>query len=209
MKRIKNKRLLWVIGVILISVIQAHAQNDTVPRIKNEFTIGYGIIPSTSYSYVFSSTNDHFSASQEKIGAICVSYTPRRAYKKFGFGITICYDPVRMVYTDKTGAEPVTICKVKEDCISFMLHFKYYWYQDKDLTYYSKIAAPLSFCCRNYRQEEYHPDIYEVQAPVELFSTAFQCTFFGVDFKTEYCAGFVQFGIGHEGICTFGLRYEF
>ena len=183
----------------------AFAQCDTVPCPKNEFTIGYGIIPATSYPFLLLFSNGHFSCTHDRIGTIYTSYT-RQVFKRIGIGVTVCYDPVRLTYSDGAGNLP--ICKVKKDCVSIMPHIKWYWTKDKNYRIYSKIAGIWGCCIQNYRQEEYQPTIYEVQPPEEPFAPALHFTFFGVDFKTDYFNGFMQLGLGNEGLFSFGLRYE-
>ena len=199
------KRKILILSLMAILSSGAFAQCDTVPCPKNEFTIGYGIIPATSYPFLLFSSNDHFSFTHDRIGTIYTSYT-RKVSKRIGIGVTVCYDPVRLTYSDGAGTLP--ICKVKEDCVSIMPHIKWYWRKEKNYSFYSKIAGFLGYCFLNYRQEEYQPDIYEVQPPKDSFAPALHCTFFGVDFKKGIFNGFMQLGLGNEGLFSFGLRYE-
>ena len=198
------KRKILILSLMAILSSSAFAQHDTVSCKKNEFTIGYGIIPATSYPFR-AFWKDHFSLTHDRIGTIYTSYT-RQVSKRIGIGVTICYDPVRLTYTDKE--ENITICKVKEDCVSIMPHIKFYWVKEKNLNIYSKLAGILGYCFLNYRQEEYQPDIYEVQPPKDSFAPALHCTLFGVDFKKGIYNGFMQLGLGNEGLFSFGLRYE-
>lgn len=201
----KTRIILLILA--LAFACPALAQQDDTLYHKNEFTVGYGLIPATSYPLLFMSTNDHFIMHHDRIGALNTSYT-RRVSKRIGLGLTICYDPVRITYYDMSGTERIPVCKVKEDCVTVMGHIKFYWLKDKNVFYYSKLAGILGLCFLNYRQEEYHPEIYEVQPITEPLAPGLQFTFFGMDFLMDYCTGFLQFGIGNEGLVSIGLRYE-
>jgi len=197
------KKALIILTLLLLFSLPTFAQLDTVRSNKNEFSIGYGIGPSSSFRFrpgcmIYPETDN--------IGAIYVTYT-RRLTKVIGIGLTVCYDPIRLNYYGQVNGGSALICKVNENSFSFMPHLKINWLNTKYVNLYSKVAI-LGIHYVTYKQEEYYPELYEVNAP-ELGPTlmAYQITPVGVEVGTKRCAGFLQVGIGMEGLISIGFRY--
>lgn len=204
-----NKQLIVLSFAIAFSTL-SFGQSDNPQNKKNEFRIGYGILPSTSHEFMFFLSMPHFDDTRDRIGAVSATYS-RRVSKITSIGLTVCYDPVRITYYDKIAGERATICKVKEDCVSVMPHLKLNWWKGTKVNYYSKIAGIIGMCYLNYRQEEYHPDLYAVIQPEDFSQLipAMHFTFLGIDYETGHYIGYLQLGMGMEGLVSMGLRYEF
>ena len=200
----KNK--FFLLGLLIVMVMPAFAQLDSVRSNKNEFSIGYGHFPASSFRY---SPGCMFYPETDNIGAVYVTYT-RRLTKVIGIGVTACFDPIRLDYYDKVAGERALICKVCEDSFSFLPHLKINWLNTKYVNLYSKVA-PIGIRFSTYQQKEYYPDLYEIQSPFDSFDDrigyAYQFTPIGVEVGTKRCAGFIQCGIGMEGIISIGFRY--
>ena len=184
----------------------AFAQLDTVRSNKNEFSIGYGHMPSSSFRYhpgclIYPETDN--------IGAFYFTYT-RRLSKVIGIGVTTCLDPILLNYHDRVNGENTLICKVSQYSISILPHLKINWLNTKFVNLYSKVA-PIGIRYCTYKQEEYYPDLYEIQSPYNSFADgidyAYQFTPIGIEIGTKRCAGFMQVGIGMEGMISIGFRY--
>ena len=182
------------------------AQRDTIRSNKNEFSYGYGHSPASSFRYrpgclIYPETDN--------IGALFFTYT-RRLTKVIGVGVTACFDPIRLDYYDKVAGERALVCKICEDSFSFLPHLKINWLNTKYVNLYSKVA-PIGIRYCTYQQKEYYPDLYEIQSPYDSFSDridyAYQITPIGVEVGTKQYAGFIQCGIGMEGIICIGFRY--
>ena len=195
-----------ILGLLVALVVPAFAQRDTIRSNKNEFSYGYGHMPASSFRYrpgcfIYPETDN--------IGAIYVTYT-RRLTKVIGIGVSACFDPIRLNYYDKVNGESTLICKVSQNSISILPHLKINWLNTKFVNLYSKVA-PIGIRYCTYKQEEYYPDLYEVQAPVNSFKDkigyAYQFTPIGIEIGTKRCAGFMQCGIGMEGMISIGFRY--
>ncbi len=200
------KKIILITCLIAFFSGTASAQLDTVRSNKNEFSIGYGHMPSSSFRFrpgclIYPKTDN--------IGAFYVTYT-RRLNKVLGIGVTACFDPIRLNYYDKVNGESTLICKVSQNSISILPHLKINWLNTKFVNLYSKVA-PIGIRYCTYKQEEYYPDLYEVQAPVNSFKDkigyAYQFTPIGIEIGTKRCAGFMQCGIGIEGMISIGFRY--
>ena len=200
------KKTLFVLCLITFFSGAAFAQLDTVRSNKNEFSIGYGHAPSSSLRFrpgcmIYPKTDN--------IGAFYVTYT-RRLNMVLGIGVTACFDPIRLNYNDRVNGESALICKVSQNCFTILPHLKINWLNTKYVNLYSKVA-PIGIRYCTYKQEEYYPDLYEIQSPVDSFTDkigyAYQFTPIGVEVGTKQCAGFVQVGFGMEGMISIGFRY--
>ena len=207
-KRLRTMRKTLLLFLSIAFVLPVFGQLDTILSHKNEISIGYGLAPLSS---IHSISWPHFSCSSDKIGAINVYYTHRFS-KTFGLGVTVGFDPVRLTYYDDLNGIRVPICKVKENCFLLAPHFKFNWLNSKYVNLYSKVSG--GFVLITYKQTEYYPDIYEVQTPDLLFYLnswnilpICQLAPIGIEIGTKQCAGFIQVGVGFEGILCLGFRY--
>ena len=197
----KNK--MFLLGLLIALATPAFAQRDTIRSNKNEFTVGYGFFPASSFlpwRWV------HFSFDMDPVGAFYATYT-RRLTKVFGIGLTFCYDPIHLDYYGTVNGERTLICKVRENSFTLIPHLKINWLNTKYVNLYSKVGF-MGFQHVTYKQEEYYPEIYEVNpAEITHYLDGFQITPVGVEVGTKRCAGFIQCGIGMEGIISIGFRY--
>ena len=200
----KNKMIL--LGLLIALATPVFAQRDTIRSNKNEFSYGYGHGPSSSFRYhpgclIYPETDN--------IGAIYVTYT-RRLTKVIGVGVTACFDPIHLNYYDRVNGERTLICKVNENSLALIPHLKINWLNTKYVNLYSKVA-PIGIRYCIYKQKEYYPDLYEIQSPYDSFADridyAYQVTPIGIEVGTKQFAGFLQVGIGMEGIISIGFRY--
>ena len=195
-----------VLGLLVAFSVTAFAQLDTVRSNKNEFSIGYGLLPASSFRFrpgcmVYPETDN--------IGAFYVTYT-RRLTKVIGIGLTFCYDPINLDYYGTVNGNNTLICKVREHSFSLIPHLKINWLNTKYVNLYSKVA-PIGIRYCTYNQKEFYPDLYEIQSPYDSFADrvgyAYQFTPIGVEIGTKRCAGFLQVGLGMGGIISIGFRY--
>ena len=194
---------LILFGLLVAFAVPAFAQRDTIRSNKNEFSIGYGVMPSSSFRF---KPGQHYYPLEEHIGAIYATYT-RRLNKVIGIGLTFCYDPIRLAYSGNVSGQNALICKVSENSFAIIPHLKINWLNTKYVNLYSKVAT-LGFHYVTYRQEEYHPDLYEVNPPeLNLILDGYQVTPIGIEIGTKQFAGFMQIGVGMEGIISIGFRY--
>ena len=200
------KTKLIILGLLIAFALPAFAQRDIIRSNKNEFSYGYGHMPASSFRYhpgclIYPETDN--------IGTLYVTYT-RRLTKVIGIGVTACFDPIRLNYYDRVNGESTLICKVYENSLSLIPHLKINWLNTKYVNLYSKVA-PIGVRYCTYKQEEYYPDLYEIQKPFDSFADridyAYQITPIGVEVGTKQFAGFLQVGIGMEGIISIGFRY--
>ena len=65
------KTKLIVLGLLVVFAVPAFAQLDTVRSNKNEFSIGYGVKPSSSFRY---NLGHHYDPIEEHVGAIFATF---------------------------------------------------------------------------------------------------------------------------------------
>ena len=200
------KKRIVLLGLLVALVLPAFAQRDTIRSNKNEFSIGYGHFPASSFRFrpgcmIYPRTDN--------VGAFYATYT-RRLTKVVGLGVTACIDPIHLDYNGMVNGEYSPICTVRENSIAFLPHLKINWLNTKYVNLYSKVA-PIGIRYCTYNQKEFHPDLYEVTPPFDSFADrigyAYQYTPIGVEVGTKRCAGFLQVGMGMEGMISIGFRY--
>ena len=200
------KTKLIIFGLLFVLAMPVFAQRDTIRSNKNEFSIGYGHMPSSSFlfhpGYLIYPETDN-------IGAVYATYT-RRLNKVLGIGVTACFDPIILNYHDRVNGERTLVCKVNQNSIAILPHLKINWLNTKYVNLYSKVA-PIGIRYCTYKQKEYYPDLYEIQSPYDSFADhidyAYQITPIGIEIGTKRCAGFMQIGMGMEGAISIGFRY--
>ena len=194
-----------ILSLLVAFALPAFAQRDTIRSNKNEFSIGYGVMPSSSFRYhpgclIYPKTDN--------IGAIYVTYT-RRLNKVLGIGVTACFDPIRLNYHDRVNGENTLICKVSQNSFSILPHLKINWLNTKYVNLYSKVGQGIM--AWGYNLKEYQPDLYQINMPsnkfIDRIDYAYQFVPIGVEVGTKQYAGFIQCGLGMEGIISIGFRY--
>ncbi len=199
------KTKLIILGLLVVFAVPAFAQLDTVRSNKNEFSIGYGVKPSSSFRY---NLGHHYDPIEEHVGAIFATYT-RRLTKVIGIGATYCFDPRIYTYYEKPNSKEGLICRLGESSHTLMFHLKINWLNTKYVNLYSKVGQGIMAWGYNFK--EYQTDVYQINMPsnkfIDRINYAYQFVPIGVEVGTKRCAGFIQCGIGMEGIISIGFRY--
>ena len=199
------KKSVFIICLLALLSGGAFAQIDTIRSNKNEFSIGYGVMPSSSFRY---KPGQHYYPLGENVGAIYATYT-RRLTKVIGIGATYCFDPRVYTYYEKPSTKDGLICRLGESSHTLMFHLKINWLNTKYVNLYSKVGQGIR--AWGYNLKEYQPDVYQVDMPSNKFTDridyAYQIVPIGVEIGTKRCAGFIQCGLGMEGVISIGFRY--
>ena len=199
------KKSVFIICLLALLSGGAFAQIDTIRSNKNEFSIGYGVMPSSSFRY---KPGQHYYPLGENVGAIYATYT-RRLTKVIGIGATYCFDPRVYTYYEKPSTKEGLICRLGESSHTLMFHLKINWLNTKYVNLYSKVGQGIM--AWGYNLKEYQPDVFEVDMPSNKFTDridyAYQIVPIGVEVGTKRCAGFIQCGLGMEGVISIGFRY--
>ena len=199
------KKSVFIICLLALLSGGAFAQIDTIRSNKNEFSIGYGVMPSSSFRY---KPGQHYYPLGENVGAIYATYT-RRLTKVIGIGATYCFDPRVYTYYEKPSTKEGLICRLSESSHTLMFHLKINWLNTKYVNLYSKVGQGIM--AWGYNLKEYQPDVYQVDMPsnkfIDRIDYAYQIVPIGVEIGTKRCAGFIQCGLGMEGVISIGFRY--
>ena len=193
---------LIALFMCFVVVSSAYAKND---KDRNEFSIVYGQATVPQFAYVmgevfgamFSLGHASFE-NPHMFGAAGVEYV-HYTNDWFGFGGTVLCDymTAKTVSVDKDGNKTPN-GDFKLGCLSAMPLVKFAWLNRAHVGLYSKLAAGAGYT--------FTGDNADVK---DNFMFAFQATPIGVDFGGERFRGFVEAGIGTQGIANVGVRWLF
>ena len=194
------KKFVTLLLCIAVTV-PVFAKND---KDRNEFSIVYGQATVPQFAYVMGEvfgvmfTLGHASFEEPHMygaaGIESVHYTN----DWFGFGGTVLCDymTAKTVSVDKDGNKTPN-GQFKLGCLSTMPLVKFAWLNREHVGLYSKLAAGAGLFFANGGDAK------------DNFSVALQLTPVGVDFGGEQFRGFVEAGVGMQGIVSGGVRWFF
>ena len=192
---------LIALFMCFVVVSSAYAKND---KDRNEFSIVYGQATVPQFAYVmgevfgamFSLGHASFE-NPHMFGAAGVEYV-HYTNDWFGFGGTVLCDymTAKTVSVDKDGNKTPN-GEFKLGCLSAMPLVKFAWLNRAHVGLYSKLAAGAGYFFANGSDSK------------DNFSVAFQATPVGVDFGGEPFRGFLEVGVGWQGIVCGGVRWLF
>ena len=193
---------LVALFLCVIVAFPVFAKND---KDRNEFSITYGQYTIPQFAYVMGGvlgaafTVGHFSfENPHLIGAAGVEYV-HYVNDWLGFGGTAMCD--YMTATALSVASDGTKTpngKFQLGVVSVMPVVKFAWLNRAHVGLYSKLAAGAGYTFTG-----------ETEDIKDKFMFAFQATPLGVDFGGEQFRGFVEAGLGMQGIANVGVRWLF
>ena len=195
------KKLVSVL-LCLVVVMPIFAKND---KDRNEFSITYGQYTIPQFAYVMGGvlgaafTAGHFSfENPHLIGAAGVEYVHYvNGWLGFG-GAAMCdYMTATALSVDSNGNKTPN-GKFQLGVVSVMPVVKFAWLNRAHVGLYSKLAAGAGYT--------FTGDNADVK---DNFMFAFQATPIGVDFGGEQFRGFVEAGLGMQGLVSGGVRWLF
>lgn len=87
---------------------------------------------------------------------------------------------------------------------SLMPSVKFHWVRKKNFGFYSKLGVGFTMMTEKCKSDEGGKSESETDTMFD-----FDITPFGVDGGSEYLRGFVELGMGEQGVLCAGLRYKF
>ena len=195
------KKIL-AIFMCFVVVSSAYAKND---KDRNEFSITYGQFTIPQFAYVMGGvlgaafSLGHFTFDNAHlIGAVGVEYVH---YVNNWFGIggaAMCdYMTATAQNVDSEGNKTPN-GKFQLGVVSAMPVLKFAWLNRPHVGLYSKLAAGAGYT--------FTGESTEVK---DNFMVAFQATPLGVDFGGEKFRGYVEAGLGMQGLVNVGVRWLF
>ncbi len=194
------KKLVTLI-LCIIAVFPVFAKND---KDSDEISIVYGQATVPQFAYVmgevfgamFSLGHASFE-NPHMFGAAGVEYVHYvNDWLGFGGAVMCDYMSATTVSVDKDGNKTPN-GQFKLGCLSTMPLVKFAWLNREHVGLYSKLAAGAGYFFANGGDAK------------DNFSVAFQLTPVGVDFGGEQFRGFVEAGVGMQGIVSGGVRWFF
>jgi len=177
---------------------QVVAQRDTILSNHHEITFSFGIIPQKIY--LFSSSFNK----NELFKSISMGYS-YRFNKVIGVGALYSYVPnfYTIFYQSYSGSEEI-IGRMNQSSHSFVSVLKINWLNTKYVVLFSKIG--IGFTLLQHTLTNYYPEKYEISPSYEDLFLAALVTPIGIEIGTKQYAGFLQYGIGNQGMFTAGFR---
>ena len=194
------KKLVTLI-LCIIAVFPVFAKND---KDRDEISVVYGQATIPQFAYVmgevfgamFSLGHASFE-NPHMFGAAGVEYVHYvNDWLGFGGAVMCDYMSATTVSVDKDGNKTPN-GQFKLGCLSTMPLVKFAWLNREHVGLYSKVAAGAGYFFANGGDAK------------DNFSVALQLTPVGVDFGGEQFRGFVEAGIGMQGIVSGGVRWFF
>lgn len=200
-----KKFLLMVVATIMATGI-AKAQNEDL---KHEIGISYGVGLSTISdgighgigSGIFDSMTGHKWDNDRRFGTLAAEYFYHLDNPKVAVGGIATFaqygeDVLRKSNDEKIG-------KRTRNYISLMPSMKYYWLNKNYYGLYTKLAAGAMLLLDN--QKDY-TDNEKSNSSKAYF--AFQVSALGFEFGAKF-RGFIEVGVGEQGIVLGGLKMKF
>lgn len=180
--------------------------DEPKPYTHHEFTVGYGLLPSTSVRDFWKSSP--YIREHDHVGSILLTYT-YRFNQVVGLGATFAFDPANCTYSDQRRPELGDICKLKHYNYTAMVHLKINWLNTRVVAMYSKVSMGATF--GKPTLENYYPDLYEASftGRQSFARFAYNIAPVGIELGNRQYAAFMQCGYGAEGIFCIGFRYGF
>jgi hypothetical protein len=193
---------LIAIFMCLIVVSSAYAKND---KDRNEFSITYGQYTIPQFAYVMGGvlgaafTVGHFSfENPHLIGAAGVEYV-HYVNNWLGFGgAAMCDYMTATALSVASDGTKTPNGKFQLGVVSVMPVMKFAWLNRAHVGLYSKLAAGAGYTFTG-----------ETEDIKDKFMFALQATPLGMDFGGEQFRGFVELGLGMQGIANVGVRWLF
>lgn len=142
---------------------------------------------------------------------IAVSYY-RHLNKTIALGGYVAYNSLkRDAYARKIlsagGSEEEKIGTARNTNLSLMPSAKFHWVRTKNFGFYSKLGVGVLFSMEKQEADSRFKDRKNYTQTDVIFD--FDITPIGLDFGSTVFRGFLELGMGEQGIGVLGLRYKF
>jgi len=205
-----RKTIAVLLGLTI--VFGAYAKND---KDQNEFSITYGQATLPQFAYVFGGvlgaafTLGHFSFdNSHMLGAAGLEYVHYvNGWLGFG-GAVMCDYMTSDAFTVASDGTKTPSGKYNFGFASVMPVVKFAWLNRAHVGLYSKLAFGAGMAFDNGNGSGDSSGDSESKA-LENVTFAGQVTPVGIDFGGETFRGFVEAGIGMQGVVNAGVRWQF
>lgn len=198
----KIKFLLAALAVFAFVSVPAQAQDELETR--HEIAVSYGAVSNSNwidaYSEVISAI---FGAKHDKhsfVGPVGLEYY-YHINPLVGVGAIATYSGFK---EDELGKDDNVSATLKNSYISLMPSVKFNWLRRNNWGLYSKLAAGATY---SHSSKDDVNDKTNTTDDKVFFN--FQASAIGVEVGGEHALGFLELGVGEQGIALAGVRFKF
>ena len=198
--------LLATLAICAFMYVPAQAQDELETR--HEIALSYGAVPNSTWVDILTDVipamfgetfdNTHF------IGPIGLEYYYHTS-PLIGVGAVAVF----ATNNEDGFYNKIQTSHVNKSYFSFMPSVKFNWLRKKNWGMYSKVAAGVTYT--HFDQQEYDEvgkKTNDKTTVNDLFFN-FQASLLGVEAGNQNVRGFVELGVGEQGIALAGLRFKF
>ena len=198
--------LLATLAISAFMYVPAQAQDELETR--HEIAVSYGAVPNSVWvdiltdvipaMFVETLDNTHY------IGPIGLEYFYHTS-PLIGVGAVAVF----ATNNEDGFFKEIQTSHINKSYLTFMPSVKFNWLRKKNWGMYSKVAVGATYT--HFNQEEYDEvgkKTNEKTTANDLFFN-FQASLLGVEAGSQNVRGFVELGIGEQGIALAGVRFKF
>ena len=200
------KKIFVLAAVAMMTAVSAQAQ-DGYEDTKHEIAVSYGSLSNTTWLAI----GDDLGTTIASIGT--ARYDDGKIFGALGLEYFYHVSPVIGVgavatYTRETKNLYIANDKygeAKNNYITVMPAVKFNWLRKKHFGMYSKAAIGATFASK---KEEYSKGSAENRSESKV-NFNFQASLLGLEAGSPYVRGFVELGVGEQGVFLAGIRCKF
>ena len=202
----KINLLLAVLAISAMVCVPAKAQDEMETR--HEIGVSYGAVPNSTWIDIltdvipamFGETHDN----HHYIGPIGLEYYYHTS-PLIGVGAVVVYATNNCDGFDGK----LKTSHLNKSYLTVMPSAKFNWLRKKNWGMYSKVAIGATYA--HFVDQDYNPEGQKTNEDVIVNDLLFnfQASLLGVEAGSQQVRGFVELGIGEQGIALAGVRFKF
>ena len=201
--KIKGLLAALAISAVMSVPVQAHDKMET----RHEIGITFGTVPNSVWIDIYTDVIETMFGE---------SHDNNKYYGPFGLEYYYHTSPlmglgaVAVFTTNNEDAffESSKVSHHTKSYFSFMPSVKLNWLRKNKWGMYSKLAVGATYTHFSFDDYENNKKTGEKNTVNDLFLN-FQASLIGVEVGNQHVRGFVEFGVGEQGIALAGVRYKF
>lgn len=199
------KKTLVIAAAILLATTGANAQYG-YDNTKHEVAVGYGMLSNSQWLDLFTSVAVMEAGATFSNGNFVGSYSAEYLYRAtnwLGLGCIFTFGQSNMDYT--TQAAGTKEGSITNRYYSLMPAVKLDWLRTKYFGMYSKLAVGYTY--RTIAVD--YEDATKEDVNDHMGHLNWQASLLGIEAGGQQLRGYLEAGIGEQGIAIIGLRYKF
>ena len=199
------KKLLVIAAAMLLAATGANAQ-EGYDNTKHEVAVGYGILSNSQWLDIFAEVavmEAGATFSNENFVGTCSAEYLYRATNWLGLGCIFAFGQSSMDYTTQASGPREGF--VTNRYFSLMPAVKLDWLRTKYFGMYSKLAVGYTY--RTIAVD--YEDVAKEDVNDHLGHLNWQASLLGIEAGGPQLRGYLEAGVGEQGVAIVGLRYKF